>query len=74
MLINLIKKCTADEQQGISLIWHQILKFDMRMQEFFDTGSIVYGKGKSKPCAELRFDKDRNGTASWQELRKEAYG
>ncbi len=48
------------------------------MQEILNTGSINYCKGKSNPCAELRFDSERNCAAlflwlphvsTWQKKR-----
>jgi len=62
-LVNLIAKCTPDEREAILRIREKILKFDRRIQEITDAGSINYGRGKSKPCAELRFDRQRNSPA-----------
>lgn len=33
---------------------HQLLGFDARMKEIVEPQRIIYGKGKSKPCCELR--------------------
>jgi RecB family endonuclease NucS len=62
-LLNLLAKCTAEERQGILALREQILQFDGRMQECIDAGGIQYGRGKGKPCAQVRFDKIRNSAA-----------
>lgn len=59
-LLKLLTRCAETEQQGFLLIREQTLRFDRRMQEMPTAGSIVYGRGKTKPCAELRFDSARN--------------
>ena len=56
----LLSKCTDYEQEAILKIREKILRFDRRMQEIASAGIILYGRGKGKPCAELRFDKSRN--------------
>lgn len=62
-LCNLLTKCSDAEQKGILRVREKILRFDKRIQETINTGSVMYGKGKSKPFAELRFDELRNSSA-----------
>lgn len=46
-----------DKRQIILRLRHKILMFDRRMQETTTAKSIQYGRGKTKLCAELYFDK-----------------
>lgn len=77
-LRNLLAKCSPEQQAGILEARRQILSFDSRIQEVVETGCIKYGRGKSKPCCELRFDSERNSPAlflwlphasTWQKRR-----
>ena len=77
-LRNLLAKCTPDQKVGILETRKKILSFDPRIQEVVETSCIKYGRGKSKPCCELRFDRERNSPAlflwlphasTWQKRR-----
>lgn len=46
-----------DKQQIILNLRHTILSFDQRMKEVTTAKSIQYGRGRTKLCAELYFDK-----------------
>lgn len=46
-----------DKRQIILKLRHKILSFDRRMQEITTAKSIQYGRGKTKLCAEVYFDK-----------------
>jgi RecB family endonuclease NucS len=56
---NLIAQCDVPEQQRLLQLRDRLLRFDTRMQETVSGGSVVYGRSKSKPCAELRWDRSR---------------
>lgn len=45
------------KQQTILRLRHKVLMFDRRMQEIITAKSIQYGRGKTKLCVELYFDK-----------------
>ena len=57
LLLDWLGSCTGDEQQGILKMRDKILLFDKRMKEVIDSKRINYGRGKTKICAELCFDK-----------------
>ncbi len=52
-LINILSKFSDADSQLLLRMRQKILTFDKRMQEKVESGSISYGKGKSKPCAEI---------------------
>lgn len=51
-------KRSDKQQEAVLKIRHKILSFDSRMQEVVKANRIEYGKGQSKPCAELYFRKN----------------
>ena len=53
-LINLLSKGNSDAHEMLLHIRDKILVFDKRMKEMTASGVISYGRGKSKPCAEIR--------------------
>lgn len=58
LLLDWLGSCTGDEQEGIIKMREKILLFDKRMQEMIDTKkSISYGRGKTKTCAELCWER-----------------
>jgi RecB family endonuclease NucS len=62
-LINILRKCTEDEQKGFLQLRAKLLCFDRRVKEIPESGYIKYGRGKTKPIAEVRFDPQRNSLA-----------
>ncbi len=56
-LLNLLSKCSEGEYQNALKIRERILKFDKRIKEITGSNVIRYGSGKTRLCAELRFDK-----------------
>lgn len=52
----LIEKCTPQQRSKLLEFRDTILQFDDRMQEIAKAGSIYYGNGKTKHCAELRLN------------------
>jgi len=62
-LLSLLAKCLPAERAGILALRQQILSFDPRLQETVTSGSILYGSGKTNPCAELRYDYPRSQIA-----------
>ncbi|MCT7951636.1 endonuclease NucS [Ancylothrix sp. C2] len=63
LLFKFIDKCNEEEKQAILKLRRQILSFDKRIKEITESGSIKYGRGKTKLFAELRFDNQRNSPA-----------
>lgn len=57
--LNLIAPCRTSEQHSLLQLRDRLLRFDARMQETVRGGSVMYGKSKSKPCAEFRWDRSR---------------
>ncbi len=53
-LLNLLSKGDGDAREVLLQIRDKILRFDKRMKEISASGVISYGRGKSKPCAEIR--------------------
>jgi hypothetical protein len=53
-LLNWLSESPATEFQGINHGREQILGFDKRIKEVVESQFIIYGKGKTKPCAEIR--------------------
>lgn len=60
VLLNILNKSSAPAQAALLQLRRQILGFDERMQEQTTTGCVSYGRGKGKPCAEVRFDAQRS--------------
>ncbi len=58
-LLSTLAKCSMPEREGVLALRQQILSFDGRLQEIVSRGSILYGNGKTNPCAELRYDQQR---------------
>ncbi len=57
LLLDWLGSFTGSEQEGILKIRKQLLSFDRGMQEISDLRSIKYGRGKTKLCAELGFER-----------------
>lgn len=55
-LLNMLSKTTPESREILLQVRHQLLSFDDRMTETSASGCISYGKGKSKPCAEISLD------------------
>ncbi len=53
-LLNLFSKGDNDAYEVLLQIRAKILRFDKRMKEMSASGVVAYGKGKSKPCVEIR--------------------
>lgn len=53
-LLNWLSDSPEPEFQGIMAVREQLLGFDQRMKEVVEPQKIIYGKGKTKPCAEIR--------------------
>lgn len=60
VLLNILNKSSAPTQAVLLQLRQRILSFDGRMQEQTSMGCVSYGRGKGKPCAEIRFDPQRN--------------
>ncbi|QQE64297.1 hypothetical protein GFS31_09770 [Leptolyngbya sp. BL0902] len=58
-LLNMLAKSPDEDRQGVMAFREILLRYDNRMQEIPLGSSIVYGKGKSKLCAELKYDSMR---------------
>lgn len=58
-LLSLLSKCPEADRDGVLQLRQQILSFDRRIREVVTPGSILYGSGKSNPCAEVRYDSKR---------------
>lgn len=54
VLLNLLSKGDNDAYNVLLQVRDKILRFDKRMKEVSASGVVVYGKGKSKPCLEIR--------------------
>jgi RecB family endonuclease NucS len=57
LLLDWLGSCTGNEPEEILKIRQKLLRFEQHMQEITDLRSIKYGRGKTKPCAELCFEK-----------------
>ncbi|MBD2255822.1 endonuclease NucS domain-containing protein [Nostoc parmelioides] len=58
LLLDWLGACTGEEQQAILKLREKILGFDRRIKEEIEGRSTIrYGKGKSKPVAELCYQK-----------------
>jgi hypothetical protein len=53
-LLNWLSQSSEAEYDWVLQMRKQILGFDVRMKEIVTPTSIFYGRGKSKPCCELR--------------------
>lgn len=53
-LLNLLSKGDSDAHEVLLQLREKMLRFDKRMKELSASGVISYGRGKSKPCAEIR--------------------
>jgi RecB family endonuclease NucS len=63
VLLNLLSKVSEEERQNALRTREKILKFDRRIKEITGSSSVCYGSGKTKLCAEYRFDNERNKLA-----------
>lgn len=57
MLLEWLGTYNSEQQETILKIRKQILSFDQRIEETTDSKSIKYGRGKTKLCAELCFQR-----------------
>lgn len=53
-LLNWMSDSPEAEFHGMMGVREQLLGFDKRMKEVVEPQAIIYGKGKTKPCAEIR--------------------
>lgn len=53
-LLNWLSHSPESEFDWVMKMRSQLLRFDPRMKEIVDGQRILYGKGKSKPCCELK--------------------
>jgi RecB family endonuclease NucS len=53
-LLNWLSTSLEVELKGMLGVREQVLSFDSRMKEIVEAQAIIYGRGKSKPCAEIR--------------------
>jgi len=61
LLLDWLGACTGEEQQAILKLREKILSFDGRIKEEIEAkNTIRYGKGKTKPVAELCFQRKTN--------------
>lgn len=64
-LQNILIKGTTESKNRLLEIRQRILGFHERIQEITTTGVIKYGRGKTKICAEIRFDSSLNRAFLW---------
>lgn len=64
-LQNILTKGTSETKNRLLEIRQRILGFHERIQEITATGVIKYGRGKTKLCAEIRFDSSSNRPCIW---------
>jgi RecB family endonuclease NucS len=57
LILDWLGSWTAEDEDNFLKIREQILSFDNRMQEIIEPKSIKYGVPKTKPCAELCFQR-----------------
>ena len=57
MLLEWLGTYNSEQQEAILKIRKQILSFDQRIEEITESKSIKYGRGKTKLCAELCFQR-----------------
>ncbi len=62
-LLNLLSECPEAVYQNALKARERILKFDKRIKEVTGSSSVCYGSGKTKLCAEFRFDRTRKTPA-----------
>lgn len=53
-LLNLFNKGDSNTYEVLLQMRDKILRFDKRMKEMSASGVVIYGKGKTKPCVEIR--------------------
>lgn len=59
LLLDWLGACTGEEQQAIIKLREKILSFDERIQESIEgRNTIRYGRGKSKPVAEICYHRN----------------
>jgi RecB family endonuclease NucS len=59
LLLDWLGACTGEEQQAIIKLREKILSFDERIQEVSEgRNTIRYGRGKSKPVAEICYQRN----------------
>lgn len=56
-LLNWLSQSPKEEFEAIIQVRERILSYDPRMKEVVEPQRILYGKGKTVPCAEIRQDK-----------------
>jgi RecB family endonuclease NucS len=57
LILDWLGSWSAEDEDNFQIIREQILRFDNRMQEIIELKSIKYGIKKTKPCAELYFQR-----------------
>jgi hypothetical protein len=62
-LLSLLNKCPDIDRDGVLMLRRQLLSFDQRIREITSSSSVLYGNGKSNPCAEVRYDSKRERAA-----------
>jgi RecB family endonuclease NucS len=61
LLLDWLGSCSGEEQQAVIKMREKILSFDERIKEEIEAkNTIRYGKGKTKPVAELCFQRKTN--------------
>jgi hypothetical protein len=65
-LLNWLSNSSDVEKTWVLALRQQLLEFDPRMKEIVEPTQIFYGRGKSKPCCELR--KNTTGGLSAQKV------
>lgn len=64
LLLNWLGACNGEEQQAIIQLREKILSFDERIQEEIEgTNTIRYSRGKSKPVAEICYQRIKSKLA-----------
>jgi Endonuclease NucS len=57
MLINFLDKLSLSKKGEILRLREKMLTADRRVKEIKDTNSVFYGRGKTKPCCHLKFNR-----------------
>jgi RecB family endonuclease NucS len=61
LLLDWLGSCSGEEQQAVINLREKILSFDERIKEEIEGRSAIrYGKGKSKPLAEIYYQKTKS--------------
>ena len=55
MLVNFLDKLSLVHKIEILKLREKMLGYDKRVKEIKDGKSIFYGRGKTKPCCQLKF-------------------